>query len=131
MVAYNLQDKVHKGYIFARLSKRIYELLQAGHIAHDALIQHLELYVWHPTRTTPGLWTRDIRPITFTLVFDDFGVKCSGKQHALHLKRSLEAKYKVTTDWDGKLYVVISITWDYDKVAVQLAMAGYVYTATH
>ena len=44
-----------------------------------------------------------IKPINFTLVVDNFGVKYSVKEHALRLKASLETKYKVTTDWEGKL----------------------------
>ena len=39
----NLKYKVHDGYIFARLTKGVYRLLQAGLIAHDDLLQHLNL----------------------------------------------------------------------------------------
>ena len=46
---------------------------------------------------------------------DDFGVKYSSKEHALHLKASLETKYKVTTDWEGKLHIGIALKWDYEK----------------
>ena len=38
------------------------------------------------------------RPINFTVLVDDFGVKYLGKEHALHLKEALEDKYKVTID---------------------------------
>ena len=62
---------------------------------------------------------------------DDFGVKYSGKDHALYLKASLETKYKVTTDWEGKLYIGIALKWDYEKGTVQLSMPGYVRAALH
>ena len=62
---------------------------------------------------------------------DDFGVKYSGKEHALHLQAALEDKYKVTTDWEGKLYIEIALKWDYKKVTVQISMPGYVRAALH
>ena len=73
----------------------------------------------------PGLWTYDSSPITFTLEVDNFGVKYSGKKHTLHIKAYLEGKYKVTTDWYEKIYVGISLTWNYYKGTVQLAMPRY------
>ena len=39
-----------------------------------------------------------------------FGVNYAGKEHYLRLKAALEQKYKVTTYWDGKIYVGISLT---------------------
>ena len=42
---YNLKGKAHNGYIFAWVTKGLYELPQAGRISYDALVQHLELYV--------------------------------------------------------------------------------------
>ena len=47
------------------------------------------------------------------------------------MKESLEDKYKVTTDWGGKLYIWIALKWDYEKGTVQISMAGYVRTALH
>ena len=62
---------------------------------------------------------------------DDFCVKVLVKEHALHLKAELEIKYKVTTDWEGNLYIVIALKWDYETVTVQLSMPGYVHVALH
>ena len=67
---------------------------------------------------TQVLCTHNIRPINFTLVVDDFGGKYLGKYHALHLKVALEDKYKVNTYWEGKLYIGISLKWDYEKGTV-------------
>ena len=33
----------------------------------------------------PGLWKHDTRPIQFTLVVDDFGVKYVGEEHAHYI----------------------------------------------
>ena len=59
----------------------------------------------------------------------DFRVKYLGKEHALHLKATLEDKYKVTTYWEGKLHIGIALKWDYEKVTVQLSTPGYLCAA--
>ena len=74
----------------------------------------------------PGLWKHATRPIQFTLAVDNFGVKYEGKQHALHLKKTLEDHYKITTDWTGARYIGITLDWDYKKRQVHLSMPGYV-----
>ena len=62
---------------------------------------------------------------------DDIGVKYSGKEHTLHLKASLETKYKVTIDWEGGLNIGISLKWDYEKGMVQLSIPCYLCAALH
>ena len=65
------------------------------------------------------------------MVVDEFGIKYSGKDCALHLKAALGGKYKVTTDWEGRLYIGIALKWDYEKGTVQLSIPGYVCAALH
>ena len=60
---------------------------------------------------------------------DDFGVKYVGKEHALHLKATLERDYKVTNDWTGNRYIGITLDWDYERRQVHLSMPGYVQKA--
>ena len=60
---------------------------------------------------------------------DDFGVKYVGKAHAEHLKKTLEASYGVTTEWEGKRYIGITLDWDYKRRRVHLSMPGYVKKA--
>ena len=69
--------------------------------------------------------------MNFTLVVNDFRVEYSIKENALHLKLSLEDKYKVITDWEGKLYIGIKLKWDHEKGTVQFSMPGYVCAALH
>ena len=38
---YSLHDKIHKGYIYAKVKRAWYGLKQSGKIAHDDLVQHL------------------------------------------------------------------------------------------
>ena len=58
-------------------------------------------------------------------------MKYAGKEHNLHLKTALDYKYKGTTDCNGKLYVIILLTWDYDKGVFQLVISGYVCALIH
>ena len=76
----------------------------------------------------PGLWAHKTRPIQFSLVVDDFGVKYVGEEHAQHLKSVLEEHYKVTTDWTGSRYIGLTLDWDYVRGQVHLSMPGYVDT---
>ena len=62
----------------------------------------------------------------FSLVVDDFGVKCEGIQHAKHLKESLENHYEVAVDWKGRLFCGITLDWNYDMKHVDLSVPGYV-----
>ena len=72
---YNLQEKSHNGYTYARVTKGIYRLPQEEHISHDALVKHLDPYGSHPSSKTPGLWTHNSQSISFTFIVDNFGVK--------------------------------------------------------
>ena len=63
------------------------------------------------------------------MVVNDFSVKYFGKEHALHLKAAPKDKCKVTTDWEGKLYIGIALKWDYEKGTVEIYMTGYVSAA--
>ena len=70
-----IKDKGHNGYISVRVTKGLYELRQAGRIAHDYLVQYLEPYGYHPSTKSPGIWMHDGLTINFTLVVNNFGVK--------------------------------------------------------
>ena len=41
---YNIQKKLHNGYIYVRVTKGMYRIPQTGKIAHDALVKHLDPY---------------------------------------------------------------------------------------
>ncbi|KAL7474558.1 hypothetical protein ACHAW6_000533, partial [Cyclotella cf. meneghiniana] len=63
-------------------------------------------------KLVPGLWTHKWRPIAFTLVVDNFGVKYVGQEHALHLKSILEEHYTISMDWTSTRYIGLSLDWD-------------------
>ena len=87
----------------------MYGLPHACRTAHGALVKHLDPYGYSPSSQKPRLWKHNSRLMNFTLIVDDFGVRYSGKEHALHLKAAIESKYKVTTEWEGKLYIRIAL----------------------
>jgi hypothetical protein len=90
----------------------MYGLPQAGILANKLLAKRLATKGYFQMRHTPGLWTHSHRPVQFSLVVDDFGVKYVGKQHADHLMNALQENYEVSEDWEGKLYCGITLNWD-------------------
>ena len=68
----------------------------------------------------------DTQPITFCLVVDNFSVKYVGNEHTEHHAKTLEQLYTITTDWEGRLYCGLTLTWDYINHTVDMSMPGYV-----
>ena len=95
---YKLDDIAERGWVYMKIAKGMYGLPQAGKLANELLIQRMKTAGYHPCQTTPGLWRHVWRPIVFTPVVDDFGIKFEGDEHANHLKRTLEHWYEVTVD---------------------------------
>ena len=67
------------GYLYMEIRKGMPGLKQAGRIANERLQQHLVKFGYAPVPRTPLLWKHVTRPVTFSLVIDDFGVKCGQK----------------------------------------------------
>jgi hypothetical protein len=127
---YNLRDKVDdKGFVYVRIELGMYGLPQAGLLANKLLAQRLQIDGYYQCQYTPGLWRHVWRPITFSLVVDDFGIKTVGLTHAKHLKQSLEKYYEVDTDWKGQLYCGVHLDWDYKHRTVNLSMPTYISKA--
>ena len=126
---YKLKDIATKGAVHIMATRGMYGLPQAGLLANQLLEKRLNKAGYRQSKLVPGLWKHDWRPIQFTLVVDDFGVKYLGKEHADHLKKTLESSYGVTTEWDGKRYIGIILDWDYKQRRVHLSMPGYVKRA--
>ena len=77
---------------------RMYRLPHTSLIANKLLKKRPNTHGYHQSKLAPGLWKHKWRPIWFTLVVDNFGVKYVGKEHALHLKSVLESSYLLSTD---------------------------------
>jgi hypothetical protein len=124
---YKLHEKATSdGSIYIMATKGMYGLPQAGLFANELLESRLNKHGYRQSKLVLGLWRHDTRPIQFTLVVDDFGVKYVGKEHALHLEHVLEEHYQLTCDWVGRRYIGITLDWDYQRWRVHLSMPGYV-----
>jgi hypothetical protein len=86
---YNLHALAVDGWVYIEIRKGVYGLKQAGLLANQLLQSRLATFGYYPSRHTPGLWFHKTRPISFTLVVDDFAVKYLGKHHAEHLRNAL------------------------------------------
>jgi len=129
MQQYNLHQLAHNGQVHIEIRKGMYGLPQAGKLANQQLTTHLAKHGYVPTLHTPGLWQHLLKPITFSLVVDDFGIKYVNIDDAKHLLKALQEKYVITTDWQGKLYCGLTLKWDYLARTVQLSMPGYIESA--
>ena len=129
MDQYKLAGLVHNGYVMVEINKGMYGLPQAGILANDQLQAHLLSHGYKQAPHTPGLFTHETRPITFSLIVDDFGVKYVGEEHAEHLIASLQSLYKITIDWSGTKYCGLTLAWDYDARTCHMSMPGYVKKA--
>ena len=123
---YNLRNIVNKdGYVFVKIQKGMYGLPQAGILAQELLEKRLNANGYRQSKLTPGFWTHDWRPISFTLCVDDFGVKYVGKEHAQHLLASINQHYKTSHEWEGTRYIGLTLDWDYIQRLVHISMPGY------
>jgi hypothetical protein len=82
---YNLTALAVDGWVYIEIWKGMYGFKQAGLLANQLLQTRLAPFGYYPACHTPGLWLHRTRPISFTLVVDDFAGKYLGKQHADHL----------------------------------------------
>ena len=114
------------GFIYLEIRKVIYGLPQAGLLANKLLRKRLAPEGFYEVAHTPGLWKHISRPIQFSLVVDDFGVKYVKKQHTDFLLQVLHTYYKTTIDWTGGLYCGITLKWNYAERYVYISMPGYI-----
>jgi hypothetical protein len=97
-----------------------------GLLANQLLQTRLAPFGSYLARHAPGLWLHKTRPISFTLIVDDFTVKYIGKQHAEHLRNSLLQTYELAIDWTATVYSGMTLKWDYNKRTCDISMPGYV-----
>jgi len=108
------------------MRRAVWGLPQAGILANKRLRRKLAPFGYYESTNTPGLWTHESRPISFTLVVDDFGVKYETQDDVDQLITSLKSIYKLTEDWTGNLYCGITLKWDYVNCTVDILMPVYI-----
>jgi hypothetical protein len=111
MDSYKLHSKVRNGFVYIEVRRGMYGLPQAGKIANDQLVKFLAPHGYEPVALTHGLWKHNKRPIVFTLVVDDFGVKYTKREDADNLIATLE-KYLQSQhrlDWNQVLWSHVGV----------------------
>ena len=98
---YNLRNIVHNVWVYIKIKQGMYGLKESGVLANKLLKEQLSTYGYYKCNYTPVLYKNFWRTIVFSLVVDDFGVKCEGIQQAKHLKESLDHHYEVAMYWKG------------------------------
>jgi hypothetical protein len=108
---YNLRDKATPhGYIYCEIQKGMYGLPQAGIIAQKLLEERLQKHGYRQSQTTPGLlWKHDTRPICFSLVVNNFGVKYVGEENAQQLLDTVRHYYTCSSNWKGEQYCGLTL----------------------
>ena len=109
----------------------MYGLPQAGIIANNHLTECLEPEGYYQFRHTPRLWRHKRRPILFSILINNFGIKYVRKEHYDHLIAAIEENYEFSTDWSGTLYCGITITLEYVKRIVDISMSNYISSMLH
>ena len=100
---YDLSKHQLDGWVHLEMRRAVWGLPQAGILANKKLKRKLAPFGYRKCIDTPGLWKHESRPLTFTLVVDDFGVKYEKKEDVEHLIASIKATYRLTKDWTGNL----------------------------
>ena len=126
---YNLEPLFVDDMILVKIVKGMYGLPHAGKLAQDKLLPHLAKHGYHQCPNTRCLFKHESRPISFTLVVDDFGIKFKGKEHAEHLLNAIKELYEITVDWTGSKYLGIVIDYNREKREMRLSMPKYVENA--
>ena len=62
---------------------------------------------------------------------DDFGIKYERQEERTQLLDALKTTYKISEDWDGKLYCGLNLERDYYKREVLVSIPNYVATSLH
>jgi len=123
---YGLANKVHYGFVYCAIVHCMCGLPQSGILISKLLRERLLKNGYYKIPHTTKLWKHVSRPISFTLVVDDFGIKYVGEEHAKHLIWVLEENYTMDVDWTGGLYCGIKLEWNYKKKILDISMPSYV-----
>jgi hypothetical protein len=116
-------------YVYCKICQGMYGLPQAGIITQELLAKRLKEYGYTQSKITPGLWTHEWRPITFSLVVDNFGVKYIRDEHAQHLLQMVKKYYTCWFKNEEERHCKLTIKWDYIGKNVHLSMPSYIKKA--
>ena len=93
----------------------MYRLPQASNISNDKLKPHLEKFGYEPAPITSCLWWHQTRPLKFSQMVDDFGIKYERQADITHILDALKTLYKISENLESKLYCGLSLECKYYK----------------
>jgi hypothetical protein len=128
---YNLMELAQDGKVYIEIQKGMYGLPHAGILANELLQCNLANDGYQPTQYTHGLWQHDTRPISFSLVVDDFGVKYVGRENTENVMECIKKNYNISSNWKGSAYYGLTLEWDYKNKTVDSSMPGYINAVLH
>ena len=108
------------------ISGGMYGLAEAGRLAQDRLIAHLDIHGYYEAANTPCLFKHRTRSTIFSLVVDDFGIKYRTQTDADHLLATLRLLYNITVDVTGSQYLGMTILYNKSLRIFQTSMPGAV-----
>jgi hypothetical protein len=82
---YNLNKLPLNCFVYLEMHRAVWGLPQVSTLANKLLQKRLLSHGYFECPNFPGLWKHYTRPILFTLVMDNFGLKYVGKEHVNHL----------------------------------------------
>jgi hypothetical protein len=123
---YNFPKLALDGWVYIEMRRAVWGLPQSGILANKRLHHKLAPFGYYESANTPGLWRHESRPLTFTLIVDNFGIKFVNKAKVDHLISSIKKMYTLMEDWRGYLYCGITLEWDYVGRTVDISMPGYI-----
>ena len=76
----------------------MYDLKQAARLAYDAFVKNLKQHGYALEKYCPNIWKYKSGDTKCYLWVDDFGVKYTSKEDAMHLIKTLQTNYEITID---------------------------------
>ena len=127
-VVSNLEQYIgYDGCLHFEIGKGMYGIPEAGRLANDLLRARLKKHGYIEATHTPGYWKQIWYPISWTLIFDDFGFKYTNKRHVDELLKIMSQQYVMKMDWEGTSFVGITLKWNYEgELWVELSLPGYI-----
>ena len=127
---HNLRDKAASdGHVHTEIRCEICGVRQSGKLANNQLKKNLAKHGCHPSKHTPGLFFHKTRPISFSLVVDDFGACCQKHEDAEHLVNAPKQHHPIKTDWTGSRHCGIDLHWNHNNGTLTTSMKNCVKRA--
>ena len=93
-----MRELEEDGYIYCNTVKGMYRLTQSGKLDNEHLTSRLDKFGYKPFQYTPVPWHKKWRPIAFSIIVVNFGVKFEGIQHVQHLKEALGIYHELSKE---------------------------------